>query len=484
MSGNKEPKTGLALGSAAARKLVHVGVLSLACIFARIWLVPFLPIHSYAEGFKTESKALTLQESIDIALENNYGLKAASEKIAGAEEKSWEAKTLFLPKFKAESSYTHLNEPPSLETSTLSIQTGDDNMYNAQAVVQQPLWTGGKLLSLNKQARNNLEATKYNYEEAKQNLILQVKEAYFGILVAQKYREVCQDAVGQIRAHLETVKGLYNAGTVPHIDLLRTEVQLANAEQALIKAKNTVELAKSSFNTILGKDLNLPMEVVDVFEVIEQHYNLDQLLKEAQEHRPEIHKMRHNIQMAKAGIGVAQSNYWPQVGLFGNYKYHKGDEPIIEWEEDWMVGANVSVDIWNWGETKAQVGQARSALRETEHLEAQLKDGIALEVKGSLLSLEEAEKRIRVSEKAVIQAKESLKSAQIGYKNGRVDNVEVLATQLALTQAKTNHLEAIYNCILSQARLERAIGLPADLSSEARTAKEEALAKAGKSGGE
>ncbi len=447
---------------------------------AALVLLFFLPINSYADEAKVNPEALTLEESIDIALKNNPALKATSEKIIGAKEKSWEVKTLFLPKLKAESSYTHLNKPPSLDLEAgvltpqaLSIKIGDDDMYNAQAVVQQPLFTGGKILSLNKQARNNLEATKYNYEGAKQNLILQVKEAYFGILVTQKYREVCQDAVEQMKAHLETVRGLYNAGIVPHIDLLRTEVQLANAEQALIKAENGVELAKSLFNTILGRDLNSPVKVVDVFEIIEQDYDLDQLFKLAQEHRPEIYKMKHNIEMAKAGIGVAQSNYWPQVGLFGNYRYHKGDEPIVEWREDWMVGVNVSVNVWNWGETKAQVGQAKAALRELEHLETQLKDGIALEVKGALLNLEEAKKRIKVSEKAVIQAQESLNSAQIGYKNGRVDNVEVLAAQLALTESQTNNLEAIYNYILSQARLEKATGMPAEV-----------LARAEKSGGE
>ena len=428
-------------------------------------LLVLLPMYSCAEETKVEAEVFTLEKSISMALENNYGLKAASEKITGAKEKSWEAKTLFLPKFKAESSYTRLNEPPSLDLEAgaltpqaLSIKVGNDNMYNIQAVVQQPLFTGGKILSLNKQARNNLEVTKYNYEEVKQNLILQVKEAYFGILVTQKYKEVCREAVGQMSAHLETVRGLYNAGIVANIDLLRTEVQLANAEQALIKSENGVELAKSSFNTILGRNLNSLIEVVDILGVMEQDYNLEQLLKEAQEHRPEIYKMKHNIEMAKAGIGAAQSNYWPQVGLFGNYKYHKGDEPIIEWKEDWMVGANVSVDIWNWGETKAQVGQAKSALREIEHLEAQLKDRIALEVKGVLLSLREAKKRVKVSEKAVSQAEESLSSARIGYKNGRVDNVEVLAAQLALTESQTNRLEAIYNCILGQARLEKAIG--------------------------
>ncbi|MCK4904846.1 TolC family protein [bacterium] len=454
----------------------------------------FLTANSFAQEYQKQDKDmpkfLTLEKSIDIALENNHGLKAASEKITGAKEKSWETKTLFLPKLKVESSYTHLNESPSLDLEAgvftpdaLSIEVGDDDMYNAQAVVQQPLFTGGKILSLNKQARNNLEATKYNYEEVRQNLILQVKEAYFGILVAQKYKKVCQDAVEQMKAHLETVRGLYNAGTVPNIDLLRTEVQLANVEQALIKAENGVELAKSLFNTILGRNLNSSIEVVDILRVIEQDYSLEQLLKEAQEHRPEIYKMRHNIEMAKAGIGIAQSNYWPQVGLFGNYKYHKGDEPIIKWKEDWMVGVNASVNIWNWGETKAQVGQAKAALRELGHLETQLRDGIALEVKRALLNLEEAKKRIKVSEKAVIQAKESLNSTRIGYRNGRVDNVEVLATQLALTESQTNHLEAIYNCILSQARLEKAIGLPADLSSKA-LAKEQALAKAEKLGGE
>ena len=302
--------------------------------------------------------------------------------------------------------------------------------------------------------------------------------------MTQKYKEVCQDAVEQMKAHLETVRGLYNAGTVPSTDLLRTEVQSANAKQTLIKAENGVELAKSSFNTILARELNLPVDVVDVFEVMEQDYNVDKLFKEAESNRPEIYKMKHNIEMAKAGIGVAQSNYWPQVGLFGNYKYHKGDEPIIEWKKNWMVGANVSVDIWNWGKTKARVGQARATMRELEYLETQLKDGIALEIKKALLNLEEAKKRIKVSEKAVSLAKESLSSTQIGYRNGRVDNVEVLAAQVALTLSKTNHLEAVYNCILSQARLEKAIGLPADLSSKARRAKGETKVSAKKSGGE
>ena len=434
-------------------------------IITVVLLLLLLPIYSYAQESKPKTEALTLEESIQIALKNNHGLRAASEKVTGAEEKRREARTLFLPKFKAESSYTRLGEAPSLDLEAgvltpqaLSIEMGDDNMYSAQAIVQQPLFTGGKISSLNKQARNNLEAAKYNYEGAKQNLILRVKEAYFGILAAGKFKKVCQDAVARMKAHLETVKGLYNAGTVANIDLLRTEVQLANAEQALIKAENGVELAKSSFNTILGRDLNLSVELVNIFEVIEQDYNLDQLLKEAKNSRPEIYKIKHNIQMAEAGVGIAKSNYWPQVGLFGNYKYHKGDEPIIEWREDWMVGANVSVDIWNWGETKAQVGQARSALRELEHLQAQLRDGIALEVKGALLGLEEAKKRIKISAKAVVHAEESLNSAEIGYRNGRVDNVEALDSQLALTHARTNNLQAKYNYILSQARLEKAIG--------------------------
>ena len=433
--------------------------------YAVVLLFLLLPMYSYAQESKEKSEVLTLEEGIELALENNHSLRATSEKITGAEEKRWEARTLFLPKFKAESSWTRLSKVPSLDLEagvltpqTLSIGMGDDNMYSAQAVVQQPLFTGGKISSLNKQARNNLEAMKYNYEGAKQNLILQVKEAYFGILAAGKFKKVCQDAAAQMRAHLETVKGLYNAGTVANIDLLRTEVQLANAEQALIKAKNGVELAKSSFNTILGRDLNLPVEVVNVFEVIEQDYNLDQLLKEAQGNRPELHKMKYNIQMAEAGIGVAKSSYWPQVGLFGNYEYHKGDEPVIEWEEDWMAGVIVSVNIWNWGETEAQVGQAKAVLRELQHLEAQLKDGIALQVKRALLSLEEAKKRIKISAKAVVHAEESLNSAEIGYRNGRVDNVEALDSQLALTHARTNNLQAKYNYILSQARLEKAVG--------------------------
>jgi outer membrane protein TolC len=450
------------------RKLFKPGVLViLIVIFSGI---------CFAQKKDDLNRPLSLEESISIALENNHKLRAASERITGAREKSRGVRTLFLPKLKTEFSYTRLNEPPSLDLKAgvftpqvLSIEMGDDNVYNAQVVVHQPLFAGGKISALNKQARNNLEATKYNYEETKQSLILQVKEAYFTILITQKYKEVRRDAVAKMSAHLETVRGRYNAGIVPRTHLLKTKVHLANAEAALITAQNKVELAKSSFNVILARDLNAPVEVVNVFEVIEQnYYDLNQLIKKAKGNRPEVHEMKNNIEMAKAGVSIAQSNYWPQVGLFGKYKYHKGAKPIIEWREDWMVGVNISMNIWNWGKTKAQVGQAEAALIEVEHLKAQLKDGIALEVKAALLNLEEAKERIKVSEKAVIHSEESLKKAQIEYKYGRADIVEVLAAHLALTESRTSRLEAMYNYILSQARLERATGLPIESLSKSR----------------
>jgi len=412
-----------------------------------------------------ETSPLTLEQAIQIAIDNNYSLQATSKRQTLAKEKVSEAKSAFYPNLRIESSVIKLNEPPSMELPSMGqlprmgkIILGDDVIYDAKAIVAQPLWTGGKLSSSYKLAQANAQSAEYEYERVKNELILSVQGAYFGILKALKFAQIARDAVKQIEAHLQIVKNFYSAGAVAKVDVLRAEVQLANAKQNLIKAENGLSLAKAGFNQLLARNLNTEFEVVDILELTPSKVNLDDCLKKAVNSRPELKQMKANIEMLKQRLTIAKADNYPSVALFGNYDYQKGKTPEIKWDESWMAGIMVNWTLWDWKARKSRINQAEAELEAVSAQELLLRDGIMLEVKQAVLNLNEAEKNIDVSQDAIGQAEENLRITREMYKEGAATTTDVLDAQTLLTQAKTNYYQALYDYHLALAKLEKAIG--------------------------
>jgi len=401
-----------------------------------------------------ETSPLTLDQAIQIAIDNNYSLQAASKRQTLAKEQVSEAKSTFYPNLRIESGVTKLDEVPSFGRMIM----GDDVIYDIKGIVTQPLWTGGKVSSAYKLALANDESAKYEYERVKNELILSVQGAYFGILKALKFAQIARDAVKQIEAHLQIVKNFYEVGIVAKVDVLKAEVQLANALQNLIKAENGVSLAKAGFNQLLARKLDAEVEVVDILEWIPCKVNLDDCLKKAVNNRPERKQMKANIEMLKQRVNIAKSDNYPSVVLFGNYEEEKGKRPEIKWDESWMAGIMVNWTLWDCDARKSRINQATSELEAVAAQEMLLRDGIMLEVKQAVLSLNEAEKNIDVSQGAIGQAEENLRITREMYKEGTATTTDVLDSQTLLTQAKTNYYQALYDYHLALAKLQKAMG--------------------------
>src|SRR5512145_785061 len=209
------------------------------------------------------AEALNLEDSIGIALKNSLTLGVAREGVKSAESQKREAATAFLPKLSTSYSYTRLNEEPGFYFQGIPplvpagvMNTGTKNNYNWGIEARQPLFAGGGILAGYQAAKIAEDVARVEESATYQQVVLEVKISYFQILRAKRIQETAQQSVEMLNAHLETARNFYRVGLIPKNDLLQAEVELANGKQALVRAKNAVELAKSRFNTALRRDIS------------------------------------------------------------------------------------------------------------------------------------------------------------------------------------------------------------------------------------
>jgi outer membrane protein TolC len=276
------------------------------------------------------------------------------------------------------------------------------------------------------------------------------------VLKAQELREVARQSVAQAQEHRRLAQVNVEAGTAAPFDVVRADVEVANAEEGRLQAENGVELAKAALNTALGRDPNTPVEVVPVQREVAPAPEPEPILKEALASRPELAGLEQNVAIAQEGAKIARGGRQPNVILDANYN----QQTATAFSEDfsWNASVVVSMPLWDGGLARAQEAESKQQVKQLRQTYEQVRQGIALEVKQSLLSIEEARQRIATAETAVTQAEESLRIARVRYEAGVSPNVELTDAETALTLARTNRVNATYDYALALARLDKARG--------------------------
>ncbi len=411
------------------------------------------------------SEVLTLEESIEIALERSLAVYSAREEITAREFAERSAKADFFPKFSTSYSYTRLDEETvdnakyvygAREFSPL-----EEYSYEFNITGTQPLFTGWALTITRELASLGVDLAKVQKETAIQDLIVNVKEAYFGILKAEKLEKVAGQAVEQLEAHLRVAQAFYEEGLIAKNELLQTEVQMAQARQDLIRATNRGEIARSLFNKLLRRGLDEEVKIKDILDYHPVTLTLDQCTERAELNRPEINEVSLNVASAEKNVGLSKSSYYPMLNLIGNYQTQTATEQYIGKRDpdNWTITLTAEWMFWEWGKTKHDVASASAKLAKTKYLLQDIKDNIQLEVKDAYLNLREAEKNIRVAETAVVQAEENFRMNEERYKQQVATSTDVLDAQTLLTQARANYFNALSEHSISWARLERAMGI-------------------------
>lgn len=433
-------------------------------IFLIIWLLFSVGKFSFSQ----EEMTLTLEDSIHLALSQNPYHLAAGERVKAAKSKIREAAAGFLPSLNAQG-LTTLDEKlfelefpsfiPGEPPQKVSVDFTRD--YQFSMSFSLPLFTSGRLVSGYKQARYNLQSTEEALRQSKHVTVFNTKRAFYGYLLAEEFVKVAEEAVEVTEKHFKNVKSLYKVGIASKFDLLRSEVQVANLKPQLIKARNNLKIAELSLKTLLGLDLSKSVKIKGdlAYEAFEP--DLEACLTRALLNRPEISQLRYQKQMAGEALKLARAVNLPTLALAGTYNFWADKLNFRKdiWQSYYAVNLVLTVPLFNGFTTSARVAQSKAMIKEIELNQKGLRDMVKFEVRQAILRIKEAKESLLSQEKNVEQAQESLRIAELNFSEGLATTLDVSSVQAALSQAKTNYSQALYDYVISLAELDRAMGV-------------------------
>lgn len=417
--------------------------------------------------WSSETLTLTLQDSIDLALQQNPYHQAVEKKTDAAKSLVREAVAGFLPSLNGQGIKNLAEKVMELEFPSMipgeppqRIEVDFTRDYQFTLALNVPIFSGGRLRAGYRQARSNLQATEEMVRQSRHSTIFNTKQVFYGILLARAFVNVTEEAVADAQKLFNNVKIQYEVGLASKFDLLRSEVMVANLQPQLISARNSLKIMELNLKTILGLDLEKEIDVKGELSYTPKELNLDACLAKAMLHRPEIQQMKFQKNMARQGIKMARSTAFPTVAITGQYNFwadafnFKSDN----WTNFYAINLSLTIPIFNGFITSARVGQAKAALKELEFNQKGLEDMLRFEVSQAILNINEAKESLISQEKNMEQAQESLRIAELNYAEGMITLLDISQAQTALIQAKSNHTQALYDYTIALAELDKATG--------------------------
>lgn len=426
----------------------------------------FLAIGNFS--YSQERLSLTLEDSIKLALSQNPYHLASEKRVESARHKLREAASSFFPALNAQGLHTLDEKLFELEFPSLipgqppeKVSVDFTRDYQFALSLSFPLFTSGRLTSGFKQAKYSLLSTEEASRESRYITIFNTKKAFYGILLARDFVKVAEEAVAVAEKHFQNVKSLYEVGMSSKFDLLRSEVRVANLKPQLIKARNNLKIVELGLKTLLGLDLSQPIEVKGELAFEPYEPNLEESLAKAIVNRPEVSQLRYQKRMAGEMVKMARASNLPSLAIAGIYNFwaDKFNFNKDNWQSYYAVNLVLTVPLFNGFANSARVAQSKALIKELELTQKGFEEIVKFEVRQAILNLNEARESLLSQEKSVEQAQESLRIAELNFSEGLATTLDVSSAQAALTQAKTNYSQALYDYVISLAQIEKAMGI-------------------------
>ncbi|MDR2301619.1 MAG: TolC family protein [Deltaproteobacteria bacterium] len=393
---------------------------------------------------------LTLDDCLNLAPRVSSSIDSADQGYVGAMWTRWRAITDFLPTVDTSYGVTHNADP-------INPMTGARDQWRWTASVSQPLFTGGRNLANYLLSQLGLSTADITRVQAKEDLLLNVKQAFYGILASEKALAVAKTTVVNLSSHLNVARNFFDVGMVPQNQVLQAEVELAKAQQEQTNRERDLTINKARMNILLRRAVDFPIKIKDELGHPRFPLGLDDCLQVGLKDNPEIQLGRVAVESGAKNVDVARSALYPQVNV--NYNTNAvGLNSGVNDQTDWNVSATASFNVWSWGKSKADVENSKVRLNQAIDALDGLENNIKLEVTTNYENLVSADRNISVAQKAVAAAAEDLRMVTERYQEQVATNTEVLDAQTRYSEAQYEYFSALYNYNLSWAALERTMG--------------------------
>lgn len=420
---------------------------------------------SITEAAAPEAAAMDidLKGAVTTAIQNNRDITIAELKRREAEADVSAAAAKKNPSV----SYSWQRNQYPTQVVTTAVGTQSYNHGYSQGInVSWPIWTFGKVEGAIDAARYQKNIADLTVYKTEADTKLAAVQAYYQYLEAVKLAEVQAQSVTDYASHLNNVQQQFDAGIVAKLDVLSSNVSLANAKQKSIAADNTRDVAEANLNNIMRVPMNTTLNPLDKnFPEPEFDLTMEQAILMAQKYRWELVEADYGVKAAEASLRSAKAGYLPTVSVGGGYSWKEASVTAVD-KDDWAVQGGLSWSLWDGGATQASVKKADAAVKTAQETLLQAREKIELEVRQDYLNVLSYKEQIRAAEASVAQAEEAYKIATVRYSSGVGINLDVLDAELALNTARTNYITALYNYNIGLATLEHAMGVPAVIHPE------------------
>ena len=441
-----------------------------------MWVViMLLPSLAFTTVKAQDTLVLDIEKALEIALSENPTVKVANKEIQKKKYAQKGSYAALFPQVSFAADYNRTlkkqvmymdgfdmgsTEIPGMEdmpNMDEGIEVGRDNNWNlgfnaSMPIVNAALW---KSLSI---SAVDVELAIEQARSSKIAMVNQVKKGYYGVLLANDSYRVFKESYDNAMENYLDIKHKFEQGTVAEYDLIRANVTVKNSEPNMLQAENALVLAKWQLKALLGMDLDINIECEGQLTDFEKDLFGDFLSTDTTlANNTDLKQMDLQAKQLEKTLTMQKFDYLPTLSLTGLYQWTAMNNDFM-WNPYSMVGVSLSIPIFSGGSKFYKIKQTRNSIEQLSLQREDTQRNLQLAIKQYIDNMNTCVKRFDASQKGVEQAERGYMISQKRYDTGAGTLLEMNDSELALTQAKLNFNQAIYDYMVAKADLEKVLG--------------------------
>jgi len=416
---------------------------------------------------------LSFDRALKILMESNESLLAAQQEMSQKNQEMLATRGLYYPKIEMGGRYTHIKEPLTIDLdpirqAILSVHpeippdlvplfqttVQDDSFANASLNLTWPIFTGGKILAANANAKAQLKESQETARWTENKLISHLTELYFGLCLAQYVENVRFQVLEGLNQHVYQARRLKEEGLISRAECLHAEVSQAEADRELKKSRHDVTISRIALSNILaGTKINYADSPLFLIPDIPP---LDHFIREAVSKHPALGRLSTSREMAHQSVRAENARWFPKIYVFGKRELYTPDLTLLDPEYAYGIGAKLTV--FEGFSRKHRTKAAKHLEKRIELIEQKTRRDIITLVEKEYTELLKSLEQNEVLAKSLLLAEENVRTRTHAFEEGFATSLDVVDAQLALAKVRLEHLLSVYNFDVALARLLESSG--------------------------
>lgn len=418
--------------------------------------------------------SVSLEETVESAVTRNPDILISKLEVERAISQLKAANGAFLPNIGIDGRYVRNIKRPVIflpfgegfwsqegGDEGLVIEAGFDNSFDMTAQATLPLYNQA-VIANSRTAKRSVEFQERGLDVSKNEIKTQVKKAYYDALLARESLQVINLSLENAQRNYESIRNQFARELVPEYDVIRAEVQVENLRPDIFTGQNNYEAALFNLKLLTGIPQEIPLELEETLEEFYEEADIFALEQYSLENNPQLQQLEVQEELREAQINLQQANFYPSLSAFGNYSYQAQSNDFdfndYFWVNTSSVGLQLSISVFEGFIRIQQVKQARIDLEQTQIQKEFQRKSLSIQAQNAFNRIQRAQRSLQAQERNILQAEKGFEIARVSYQNGVGTLIEINDAELALTQARLNRLEAVYDFLSALADFNQTTG--------------------------